>query len=136
MTRQIEIVIEVPFHDTDSAGVVWHGWYAKYFEVARCALLDTFNFNYDEMERSGYLWPVIDMRLRYVKPARFRQKICVRAVLAEWEHRLKIDYLVTDLNSGERMTKGSTVQVAVNAATGEMCLVSPDILFERLGVSR
>ena len=134
--RQAEVVIEVPFHDTDSAGVVWHGWYAKYLEVARCALLDTFDFNYDAMAGSGYLWPVIDMHLRYVKPAHFRQKIRVRAVLAEWEHRLKIDYLVTDAASGERMTKGSTVQVAVNAQTGEKCLVSPDILFEKLGLSR
>ena len=134
--RQAEVIIEIPFHDTDSAGVVWHGWYAKYLELARCALLDTFDFNYDVMAGSGYLWPVIDMRLRYVKPAHFRQKIRVQATLAEWEHRLKIDYLVTDANSGERMTKGSTVQVAVNAQTGEMCLVSPDILFEKLGLSR
>lgn len=136
MSRHAEVVIEVPFHDTDSAGVVWHGWYAKYIEIARCALLESFNFNYDEMARTGYLWPVIDMRLRYVKPAFFRQKIRVRATLVEWEHRLKIDYLVSDERTGERMTKGSTVQVAVSAQTGEMCLVSPDILFERIGVSR
>ena len=136
MNRYAEVLIEVPFHDTDAAGVVWHGWYAKYIEIARCALLETFNFNYDEMARTGYLWPVIDLRLRYVKPAFFRQKIRVRATLAEWEHRLKIDYLVTDERTGERMTKGSTVQVAVHAQSGEMCLVSPDILFERLGLSR
>jgi acyl-CoA thioester hydrolase len=136
MTRSAEKIVEVPFHDVDSAGVVWHGYYAKYFELARCALLETFNFNYDEMARSGYLWPVIDMRLRYVKPAHFRQHLRVTATLAEWEHRLKIDYLINDLKTGERMTRGSTVQVAVNAQTGEMCLVSPDILFERLGVSR
>ena len=136
MSRSVEVVIEVPFHDTDSAGVVWHGWYTKYLEIARCALLESFNFNYDEMARTGYLWPVIDLRLRYIKPAHFRQKIRVRATLAEWEHRLKIDYLISDEHSGERMTKGSTVQVAVDAQSGEMCLVSPDVLFERLGVNR
>ena len=133
MKRSAEVVIQIPFHDVDPAGIVWHGHYAKYFEVARCALLESFDYNYDRMLHSGYGWPVIDLRLRYVKPAVFGQKIRVRATLLEWEHRLKIEYLVTDEASGERLTKGETVQVAVNIATREMCMISPDVLFERLG---
>ncbi len=131
--RTAEVEIEVPFHDVDMVGIVWHGHYAKYFELARCALLETFNYNYMQMMASGYGWPVIDLRLRYVKPAQFGQKIRVRATLLEWENRLRIEYLVSDAASGERLTKGETVQVAVHAATREMCLVSPDVLFERLG---
>lgn len=131
--RSAEVEIEVPFHDVDMVGIVWHGHYAKYFELARCALLETFNYNYMQMLASGYGWPVIDLRLRYVKPAQFGQKIRVRASLVEWENRLRIEYLVSDAASGERLTKGETVQVAVHAATREMCLVSPDVLFERLG---
>jgi len=133
MPRSAEVEIEVPFHDVDMVGIVWHGHYAKYFELARCALLDTFNYGYMQMRASGYGWPVIDLRLRYVKPAQFGQKIRVRATLLEWENRLRIEYLVSDAASGERLTKGETVQVAVHAATREMCLVSPDVLFERLG---
>ena len=133
MPRSAEVEIEVPFHDVDMVGIVWHGHYAKYFELARCALLDTFNYGYMQMRASGYGWPVIDLRLRYVKPAQFGQKIRVRATLLEWENRLRIEYLVSDAASGERLTKGETVQVAVHAASREMCLVSPDVLFERLG---
>lgn len=133
MKRSAEVVIQVPFHDVDLVGIVWHGHYAKYFEVARCALLETFDYNYDRMMASGYGWPVIDLRLRYVKPAQFGQKIRVRATLLEWENRLRIEYLVSDDASGERLTKGESVQVAVNIATREMCMVSPDVLFERLG---
>lgn len=131
--RSAEVGIEVPFHDVDMVGIVWHGHYAKYFELARCALLDTFNYNYMEMMASGYGWPVIDMRLRYVRPARFGQKLRVRATLLEWENRMRIEYLVSDAVSGERLTKGETVQVAVHIGTREMCLQSPDVLFERLG---
>jgi acyl-CoA thioester hydrolase len=131
--RTAEVEIEVPFHDVDMVGIVWHGHYAKYFELARCALLETFNYNYMQMMASGYGWPVIDLRLRYVRPAQFGQKIRVRATLLEWENRLRIEYLVSDAASGERLTKGETVQVAVHAASREMCLVSPDVLFERLG---
>jgi len=133
MKRSAEVVIQVPFHDVDLVGIVWHGHYAKYFEIARCALLESFDYNYDRMMASGYGWPVIDLRLRYVKPAQFGQKIRVRATLLEWENRLRIEYLVSDDASGERLTKGESVQVAVNMVTREMCMVSPDVLFERLG---
>lgn len=133
MTRSAEVLITVPFHDLDPAGIVWHGNYARYFEVARCALLETFGYNYNHMVESGYAWPVIDMRVRYVKPARFGDPIRVTATLAEWEYRLKIDYLIRD-RAGARMCKGSTVQVAVEMATMEMCLRSPDILFAKLGL--
>ena len=112
MKRSAEVVIQVPFHDVDLVGIVWHGHYAKYFEVARCALLESFDYNYDRMMASGYGWPVIDLRFRYVKPAQFGQKIRVRATLLEWENRLRIEYLVSDDASGERLTKGESVQVA------------------------
>ena len=35
---------------------------------------------------------------------------------------------------GERLTKGSSIQVAVDLKTGELCLMSPRVLFERLGL--
>ena len=47
-----------------------------------------------------------------------------------------VDYLISDEVSGERLTKGNTVQVAVDLKNGEMCFVSPPILFERLGIAR
>lgn len=134
--REAEVVIKVPFHDLDPVGIVWHGNYAKYFEIARCALLDTFGYNYDDMAASGYAWPVIDMHLRYVKAITFGQEIRVRAILREWEYRLKIDYVISDAKTGERLSKGHTIQVAVAIATREMCLMSPDVLFEKLGVAR
>jgi acyl-CoA thioester hydrolase len=130
------IAITVPFHDVDSAGMVWHGHYAKYFEVARCQLLDGFGYGYGAMKDSGFMWPVIDMRIRYVQAVSFAQRILVRATLREWENRLLIDYLITDEASGRRLTKGSTSQVAVDMKSGEMLFVSPPILFERLGLAR
>ena len=130
-----EIFVEVPFHDVDSAQVAWHGHYAKYLELARCALLDRIDYNYPQMCDSGYYWPVIDMRLRYVRPARFQQTLRVTATLGEWENRLLINYLIQDTVSGQRLTKGRTVQVAVRMDNGEMLLASPPILLEKLGVN-
>ena len=119
--------ILVPFFDIDTLNVVWHGHYVKYLEVARCALLDKIGHNYTAMLESGYAWPVIDMQLRYVRGATFGQTLNVRASLVEWENRLKVNYLITDLASGERLTRAMTVQVAVEIASREMQLASPKI---------
>ena len=114
-----------PFFDIDTMHVVWHGHYVKYLEVARCALLDHIGHNYTQMLDAGYAWPVIDLQLRYVRGATFGQQINVRASLVEWENRLKINYLITDAATGERLTRACTVQVAVDIASREMQLASP-----------
>ena len=121
----VDTEVLVPFFDIDTMNVVWHGHYVKYLEVARCALLDHIGHNYTQMLDAGYAWPVIDMQLRYVRGATFGQRINVRASLVEWENRLKINYLISDLASGERLTRACTVQVAVQSASREMQLVSP-----------
>lgn len=123
-----ETEILVPFHDVDSMQIVWHGHYAKYFELARCDFLDSFAYGYRAMAESGYAWPVVDMRTKYVKPIHFTQKIIVRCSLREWEYRLKLDYLIRDAETGLRLTKGYTVQVALDMNTGLMCFESPPIL--------
>lgn len=126
----VDTEVLVPFFDIDTMHVVWHGHYVKYLEVARCALLDHIGHNYTQMLDAGYAWPVIDMQLRYVRGATFGQRINVRASLVEWENRLKIHYLISDATTGERMTRASTVQVAVHIESGEMQLASPQAMLD------
>ncbi|MCP4331970.1 MAG: acyl-CoA thioesterase [Gammaproteobacteria bacterium] len=130
------VEIEIPFHDVDVMGVAWHGHYVKYLEIARCALLDKIDYNYPQMKASGYAWPVIDLRIRYPRPLQFRQKVRVTAKLDEWENRLKVNYLIEDMASGQRLTRAWTVQVALDMHNNEMLFVSPGILFEKLGIER
>ena len=130
-----ETEIQVQFFDLDPMEVVWHGHYVKYLEIARGALLDSIDYNYPQMRESGYLWPVIDLQLRYVASARFGEWLKLRAEIVEWENRLKIDYLISDAATGRRIKRASTTQVAVEIATGEMCFASPPVLFEKLKVS-
>ncbi|MFK0086058.1 acyl-CoA thioesterase [Pseudomonas sp. NPDC090755] len=126
----VDSEVLVPFFDVDSMLVVWHGHYVKYLEVARCALLDRLDHNYLQMQASGFMWPVIDLQLRYIRGATFGQHLKVRASLVEWENRLKINYLISDAVTGERMTRASTVQVAVEIASGEMQLASPQVMID------
>ncbi|WP_426664578.1 acyl-CoA thioesterase [Rhodanobacter aciditrophus] len=124
----VDTEVVVPFFDVDSMDVVWHGHYVKYLEIARCALLELIGHDYAQMKAAGYVWPVIDLQLRYARAARFGQRLTVRASLVEWQNRLKIHYVISDTGSGERLTRASTVQVAVRLADGAMQLVSPSAL--------
>lgn len=134
--RTAEVIIDVPFFDVDAMQVVWHGHYVKYLEVARCELLRSFNYDYTDMSESGYMWPIVDLQIKYVGSALFARKIRVVATLKEWENRLKINYLITDVETGKKLTKASTVQVAIDLHSKEMCFESPAVLFDKLGVAR
>ncbi|KTT32601.1 thioesterase [Pseudomonas oryzihabitans] len=127
---QVEVEIQIPFFDVDMMEIAWHGHYVKYLEVARCALLDRLQHNYLQMRDSGYGWPVIDLQIRYIRPLLFQQRVRVRADLVEWENRLKLNYLISDAVTGERLTRASTVQVAVDMASREMQLASPKVFID------
>jgi acyl-CoA thioester hydrolase len=126
------VQIQAQFYHLDPMEVVWHGNYVRFFEQARCALLDKIDYNYPQMRDSGYMWPIVDMRVKFVRPVRFAQVIDVCATLAEHENRLKINYLITDAETGEKITKGFTIQVAIDGETQEMVYESPAILFEKV----
>ena len=130
-----EIELSPAFHDCDPMHVVWHGNYFKYDEIARCALLQRYDYDYPQMLESGYLWPVVDTRVKYRHALTFEQRIRVRARIEEFENRLRIGYEIFDAESGQRTTTGYTIQVAVEEHSRELCFVSPAILFERMGVT-
>jgi acyl-CoA thioester hydrolase len=130
LSAAVEIV--VPFYDVDAMQVAWHGHYFKYFEQARCALLQRFDYDYPQMQASGYVWPIVEAQVKYVRPARYGHRLTARADLLEWENRLKIGYLITDAASGERLTRGWTIQVAVAVASGELQFEAPAVLREKL----
>lgn len=129
-----EITLAPAFHDCDPMNVVWHGHYFKYFEIARCALLQRHDYDYPQMLESGYMWPVVDARVKYIRPLLFNQPLRVVARIVEWENRLKIQYEILDAASGQVLTRAHTIQVAVDAATREMLYQCPPVLWERLGV--
>lgn len=125
------IDIQVPFFDIDPGGVAWHGHYFKYFEVARCELLEGVGYSYERMMETGLLWPIADTMVRYVHPLTLNKKARVTACLREWEFRLVIDYKVED-EAGKILTRGRTVQVPVEAESLELRLGSPQELIDKV----
>ena len=126
------IEIEIPYFDVDSMAITWHGHYVKYFEMVRCALLAKIDYDYKQMKDSGYAWPIVKLDIKYVKPSLFKQIVLVEATLVEYEHRLKIKYIIKDKQSGALLTKASTTQMAINIASQEACFVSPKVFTDKV----
>ena len=127
-----EVEVEVPFHDVDLAGVVWHGHYMKYLENARWAVMNRIGFGLEAMLASGYIWPVIGLEVKYIRAARYGERLRVHASLVEWDAKLVLNYLLLDAENGTRIGRAQTTQVAVGRETGTLQLVSPACLTDRV----
>jgi acyl-CoA thioester hydrolase len=121
----VDIEFDVAFHDVDMVGVVWHGHYLRYLENVRWALMNRLGYGLERMIASGYAWPIVDLQAKYVKPARFGDRLRARASLVEFEHRLAVNYLLTDIANGARVMRARTVQVAVEGQSGVLQFECP-----------
>jgi acyl-CoA thioester hydrolase len=116
---------EIPFHDVDSLGIVWHGHYYKYFELARTALYRSMNFDVDDMGRLGFTFPVIESQCRYSEALRYGQQVDISAHFREWEYYILIEYRISDIESGKRAAYGHTKQ-AVCDLSGQLQSCIPE----------
>ena len=112
--KRVVIEHEIPFFDVDSYRLVWHGNYAKYLEIARCALLQEVGYPYPKMEKLGYFFPIVDMRVKYISSLVFGQKIMIEAWFVDWKNRLRISYEMRDSESGKICTRAQTTQFAIS----------------------
>ncbi|HUX78829.1 MAG TPA: acyl-CoA thioesterase [Alphaproteobacteria bacterium] len=124
--------VTIYFYDVDPMNVVWHGNYFRFFEKVRSDLLDLLDYNYPQMKASGFVWPIVDFRIKYIRPLHLQQKIIVEAELVEYENRLKIEYRIYDEDNGEVLTKATSVQVAVKDGSHELEFESPAVLINRV----
>ena len=127
-----ESEITVEFFHVDPMCVVWHGNYINFFETGRRVLLEKIGYCYDDMEKSGYAFPVIEIQAKYSGSLKFRDRAIVKAVLLEYENRLKIKYEIRDAQTGVVMTRGHSTQMAFDTRAGESCFVCPPALIEKV----
>lgn len=120
-----EITFPVEFYDVDTMRVVWHGNYVKYMEKGRCALLDSVNYGYLEMEKDGTAFPVVDIKLKYVHSLRFGDTARVVSYLTEYENCIKIRYEIYNAKTGELCTKAESTQMAMGIESQESSIVCP-----------
>ncbi len=110
---EASVETRVRFAETDAMGVTYHGNYLPWFEMARVAMLDKIGCPYRDLEKYGFLLPVLETGLTYHRPSHFddRLKITV-TILEKPKARLHLKYQVT--RGTELIVEGFTVHAFVN----------------------
>jgi acyl-CoA thioester hydrolase len=73
------VEIEPRYSDTDQMGVIYHGNYFSYFEIARTNLFEVLGYSYRQIEDEGIILPVTEANCRYKKAIKYGEKILVEA---------------------------------------------------------
>ncbi len=77
------IRIRVYYEDTDWGGVVYYANYLRYAEAGRTEYLRERGVHLAELQTQGIMFVVVDVRARYLAPARYDDLLDVRTELAE-----------------------------------------------------
>jgi acyl-CoA thioester hydrolase len=123
--RDFSVAFEVRFPEVDSYGVVWHGHYVQYFEVARNALCAAFGLTPADALAHGYKVPITNVTMDLRRPARLDDRLSVTARLVPPETaKLVMSYEIRRETTGELLATGRTEQVLLSPS-GELLLTFP-----------
>lgn len=129
MTASVQI--KVPFHDCDPLAVVWHGWYLKYFEVARLALFCDYDLDVPQVRELGFKMFVVDARCRYLFPLAYGDEAEITAKVTETRPYVRVAYSVRNLTQQRKSARGYTV-LATTDFQGNLLMETPDAIYDRL----
>lgn len=109
--------VKVRYGETDQMGVVHHGNYPKYLELARIEWLNSLGISYKKMEEGGVLLPVYNLNISYKKSAQFDDQLVIVTTLRNIPTvRIIFDYSIYNQNK-ELLTEASTELIFVNKKT-------------------
>lgn len=114
--------VRVLYADTDKMGIVYHGSYLRYLEMARVECIRQTGIPYTELEDEGLALPVSDLAVRYQTPALYDDRMTLDVGLSMvTPARVHFDYRVRVL-AGDRRGLESDLDILV-AQTRHACVV-------------
>jgi acyl-CoA thioester hydrolase len=107
----VEIVVR--YAETDMMGVVYHGSYLPWFEIGRTSLLKEHGISYRELEAAGFLLPVLEVAVKYLRPAHYDDTLTVVTTLADMPlMRIELTYEVR--RDGELLATARTAHAFID----------------------
>ena len=79
--------IRVKYADVDAMGVVYHGNYAQFFEAGRAEAFRNLGYTYKNFEADGFSLPVVEMKTRFLKPAKYDDLITISTIIKTFPSR-------------------------------------------------
>jgi len=127
-----EIQLRVRYAETDQMGYVYHGNYAAYFEVTRTEIFRKLGIEYKEMEASGTMMPVLELKTKFIRPAKYDDLLTIKLFVKSKPHgtRIKFEYEVLN-EEGTLLTIGETLMVFVDMKTGRPTEI-PALIHQKL----
>lgn len=119
MSEQQYPVVELTFHvryaETDAMGVVHHASYIVYLEESRSNYIRQQGSSYADMEREGFFLGVIELEVRYVRPARFDDRITIRTWITTLRSRgLTFAYEIVDTETGATLVTATSRHICMD----------------------
>jgi len=107
--------VSVRYAETDMMGVVYHGSYLPWLEIGRTHLLKEHGLPYRELETEGFFLPVLEVGVRYLRPAKYDDTIVITTFLREKPTlRIRMEY---ELHRGdELLATASTLHAFIDRA--------------------
>lgn len=113
--------MRVWYRDTDQMGIVHHSNYLGYYEAARSDMLRALGMSFADVEKRGIMMPVLEVRSRYLRPARYDELLTVRITLREMPAaRITFDYEIFN-ERAELLNTGTTVLGFIRSDTRRPC---------------
>ncbi|MCA9090016.1 MAG: acyl-CoA thioesterase [Planctomycetaceae bacterium] len=112
-------------------GLLHHGNYINYFELARTELFRAQGGDYRGMEERGYFFVVVKVEVEYKRPARFDDELRISVRVAKQSAaKLEHDY---EVYRGEQLlTRGHTILACVDK-DGQVQRITESILYGNSG---
>lgn len=111
-----ETTITVRFNEVDAYQVAWHGHYVGWLEIGRMALARRFGLDPFQLAELGLLGPVVQLELKYLRPARCNDVLTIRTSLEPCETAQLIFVSEIIAPGGSRLASGRTVHALTDLA--------------------
>lgn len=125
--------IRVRYGETDQMGVVYHGNYATYFEVARTEWLRNLGVTYKDLENNGIMLPVISLSFNFVKSAKYDDLLTISVFFKKNPLvKIEFDYEIYNQNK-EKISTGNSVLAFIDMKTNKP-IKCPDYILNKLNL--
>ena len=112
------VQIRVRYAETDQMNVVYYGNYAQYFEVGRVESIRQLGVVYKDIEASGVVMPVVEMHVRYLRPATYDVLLTVKTTIRELPENYRVEFFQDVYNEqGKLLAAGRVVLYFLEAQT-------------------
>jgi len=107
------VEILVRYAETDQMQFAHHSNYIVWFEHGRIQLLKKYGFNYADLEKSGYLMPVLEVTARFIKYAVFDETLFLKTKMLPLSAKQSFEYEVYN-SQEELICTGNSLHTFIN----------------------